>query len=84
MATVKCFVAFCATFLSMEIFGKRMKELREERGLTQTEVAKSLGTSKQNISKWERNRIEPDQKTMLFIAQFFNVSMDYLFGLKDD
>ncbi|MCL2751202.1 MAG: helix-turn-helix domain-containing protein [Firmicutes bacterium] len=67
----------------MELFGKRIKELREEKGLGQKELAAVLGTSKQNISRWEKGYFEPDQKTTVSLARFFAVSTDYLFGLED-
>ena len=67
----------------MEIFGKRLRELREEKELGQKELALALNTSKQNISRWEKGYFEPDQKTIVSLAQYFKVSADYLLGLED-
>ena len=67
----------------MIAFGKRLKELREESGMGQKELAHLLNTSKQNISRWENGYYEPDQETMIKLAKFFSVSLDYLMGIKD-
>jgi len=82
---VKQSVAFyvICSLSAMEIFGKRIKELREEKCLGQKELAQILNTSKQNISRWEKGYFEPDQKTIVLIAKFFDISTDYLFGLEN-
>jgi len=67
----------------MGIFGKRVRELREEKGLGQKELAQILGTSKQNVSRWEKGYFEPSQETIIKMARFFAVSVDFLFGLED-
>jgi|GEM_PF-2110231 len=61
--------------------GDRIKALREERGITQTELAKILGTSKQNIYKYENNIITniPSDKIEQ-MSNFFNVSPSYIMG----
>lgn len=64
-------------------FGERFKQLREEANLTMEQLAVSLGTKKQTISRYENNQREPEYATLIKIAQFFNVSTDYLLGLKD-
>ena len=65
----------------MKIFGERLKELREESGLTQTEFAKAFGASKQNVGRWEKSIHEPDLDTVVRLAVFFKVPTDYLLGL---
>jgi transcriptional regulator with XRE-family HTH domain len=47
------------------------------------ELAASLGTKKQTISRYENNQREPEFANLIKIAQFFNVSTDYLLGMKD-
>ena len=64
-------------------FGERFKQLREEAHLTMEQLAVSLGTKKQTISRYENNQREPEYATLIKIAQFFNVSTDYLLGLND-
>ena len=65
------------------MFGKRLKELREERNLTQAELGKLLGKSHNNISQFERGIRTPNMLTLIDIAAFFGVSTDYLLGITD-
>ncbi len=67
----------------MKIFGQRLKELREDKKLSQRQLAKTLGTSQPNLQRWEKGLFEPDQNTMIVIAEYFGVSADYLLGLED-
>ncbi|GHW02802.1 hypothetical protein AGMMS50249_5880 [candidate division SR1 bacterium] len=68
----------------MEIFGLRLKELRQEKRLGQKELAQILTTSKQNISRWEKGYFEPDQAMTVRLARFFEISTDYLLGLENE
>ncbi|WP_368490226.1 helix-turn-helix domain-containing protein [Clostridium sp. BJN0013] len=65
-------------------FGARLKLLRKEKGLTQKELAQKLNMQNTAISKYELNQRKPDTETLLEIANFFNVSVDYLLGNSDD
>ena len=58
----------------------RLKELRKKKGLTQTEVAKFIGISQNNYSYWENGKVKIDNATLLRLADFFGVSVDYLLG----
>lgn len=62
----------------------KLRTLRKEKGLTQTEVAKYIGTSQNNYSYWENGKVKIDNATLLRLADFFNVSVDYLLGREDD
>lgn len=62
---------------------KRVRELRQSRGLSQTELAVQLGVSKQCISNWENDNIQPSIDMLIAISRFFMVSTDYLLGLDD-
>lgn len=62
------------------VFGKRFKELRINKNLTQEKLAEFLGVSFQSISKWERGDNYPDITYLPVIARFFAVSVDYLLG----
>ena len=64
-------------------FQIRLKELRKERGLSQAQLAEELGFSRVNISDWEWKGMEPSFDTVIKIAKFFDVSIDYLFGVED-
>jgi len=63
--------------------GQRIKDLREELGLTQEAFSKQLGISKSAIGMYETNKREPNLETLDAIADFFNVDMDYLRGKTD-
>lgn len=58
----------------------RIKELRTAHGLTQVGFAKKLSVSKQAVSNWENNNIQPSIDMLVKIADFFGVSTDYLLG----
>jgi len=60
--------------------GKRIKELRRKKGLTQAELARRLNYSRQLISLWEIDESMPDAATIKQLAELFNVSADYLLG----
>lgn len=57
-----------------------LKSMREERNLTQKELSKILKVSQQTIGSWETGRTEPNNATLKKIAEFFNVSVDYILG----
>ena len=62
----------------------RIKELREEMNFSQDYIAKAVGTSQRNISRWEKGENEPSYKQLIILADFFNCSIDYLVGRADD
>ena len=63
-----------------EIFCATFKHLRESRELTQSELAKRLEVSRSALGMYEQGHREPDFETLLRIADFFGVTLDYLFG----
>ena len=60
-----------------------LKELRINRGVSQKEFAAILGVSQQTIASWEVGRTEPSNSLLKDIADYFNVSADYLLGRRD-
>lgn len=62
------------------MIGSQLRELRRNKKLTQAELASCLGVSNGAIGLWELNQREPDCDTLIRIAEFFNVSIDYLLG----
>lgn len=58
----------------------RLKELREERHLTQNDIAKEIKTSQTNIGRWEKELNEPAASFLIRLADFFQCSIDYLLG----
>jgi len=57
-----------------------IRELRTSRGLSQVELAKKLSVTKQTVSNWENDNIQPSIDMLERLADFFNVSTDYLLG----
>ena len=67
----------------MNKYGKRLKELREQRGYTQEYLAKLLNTSRSRIAMYEQGKRQPDFEMQEALADLFNVTLDYLFGRDD-
>lgn len=67
----------------MEEFMTRLKKLRESRGLSQQAVADRFSLSQQSVYKYEHGLSEPDISMLKDMADFFNVSVDYLIGYTD-
>lgn len=61
-------------------FGTRLKQLRKENKVTQTDIAEVLNTTKSTVSRYEGNSIEPNLDTLNKLAEYFDVSIDYLMG----
>ena len=72
------------------IFHERLRFLRRQSKLTQDELARELeargcgATGKYAISRYENNNRLPDVKSLVAIAQFFNVSIDYMLGVQEN
>ena len=64
-------------------FAERLKDLRGEKQLGQVELAKELHVSKGIISLWENGLREPSMSSLITLALYFKVSIDYLVGLED-
>ena len=62
----------------------RLKEIRQEKNLSQTDIAKALGVTRQAISLYEKGEREPKLETWQKLADFFNVPVDYLLGISKD
>lgn len=61
-----------------------LKELRMEKGKTQAELALALNLARYIISNWEQGRTEPNATQLTLLADYFEVSTDYLLGRSDD
>ena len=59
---------------------QRLKELRTQRGLTQSQIGELLGVSCVTIARYEAGEREPSNAKLTTLANFFNVSVDYLMG----
>ncbi len=64
------------------MLNERIKELRILNGMSQVDLAARLGISKQSVSNWENDNIQPSIEMLLKLARLFSVSTDYLLGLE--
>lgn len=62
------------------MIGKRLKEVRKIKGLTQADIAARVGVSLSTVKKWELDLNEPNSDKLIALALTLNVSTDYLFG----
>jgi len=62
----------------------RLKELRKSRGMTQQRLAIELCMNQNSISRYESGEREADYKTLILLADYFGVSIDYLLERTDD
>lgn len=62
---------------------KRIRELRQEKEITVTELASAMGKSEGAVRMWETGKSKPDIDTIINLTKFFNVSSDFLLGISD-
>lgn len=60
--------------------GKKLKELRLSEKLTQQQLADRLKISRVNYTRYETDAVRPDYETLIAIADFYNISIDEIFG----
>lgn len=66
------------------MIGERLYDLRKNADLTQDALSSILNINKHSISSYERNKSEPSDELKILIANYFQVSVDYLLGLTDN
>ncbi len=66
----------------MEVRKMNIRPLREQRGMTQEDLANRLGVKYPAVSKWERGMAYPSMNTVIKMAELFQVSMDVVLGLE--
>jgi len=64
-------------------FGERIRNLREDRDLTQSELGAQVNMTQRKISYIERGKYEPSIDDIVSLCKFFDISSDYLLGLND-
>lgn len=69
--------------MKTESVGKKIKLLRNKRSLEAQKLASDLNVGKSTLSNWENDRRTPDTDTLIKIAKYFDVSVDYLIGNTD-
>ena len=57
-------------------FGKRLMELRQEKGISQKQLAEVLGVFQQSINRWENGKIKPGMDNIIALAEYFNVTVE--------
>lgn len=62
---------------------QRLRDLREDRGLNQTQVARVLHVSQTTYSRYESGSLDIPSASLIHLAQFYQTSVDYLLGLTD-
>lgn len=67
----------------MKTYSEIIRELREDRDLTQTQIAEVLGTTQQVYSRYEKGENEIPVRHIITLCKFYNVSADYMLGLKE-
>ena len=67
----------------MEIFAERLRALREGMKLSQAQIAAGVGTTQSSINRYENQVGLPPHKTLLWYADYFDVSLDYIYGRTD-
>lgn len=68
----------------MAKFSDRLKELREEKGLSQRQLAKEIDIFQSNISRWESGSKDLAMENIIQLAEYFDVSVEYLLGQEKD
>ena len=64
----------------MNLIAERLKLLRKEKKITQKELAELINVKRENIAKWETGKCKPNYEGLEKIADFFEVSLDWLVG----
>ena len=67
----------------MKIVGQRIKALRNGVNLSQLKIAKMVGVVQSSINRYENGSGDPPFKTLIWYADYFDVSLDYIFGRTD-
>lgn len=67
----------------MSRFAERLKEMREEKNLSQNDLSKEIKISAACINRWEKNLRVPNIDSIIILCNYFHCSADYLIGLED-
>ena len=65
------------------MLNERIRKLRQERNWSQVDLAKMLNVTKQSVSNWENDNIQPSIEMLVKLARVFSVSTDYILGLEE-
>ena len=70
--------------IAMIIFKDHLRKIRKSKKATQKDVAIAVGVSERNYQDWEYGNIKPGFDALIALADYFDVSLDYLVGRSDD
>ncbi|MCM1062676.1 MAG: helix-turn-helix domain-containing protein [Eubacterium sp.] len=68
----------------MKVIAERLKNLREKLGVSQAKLAKEIGIAQTSVNRYETDKVTPTVETLLWYADRFDVSLDYIFGRTDN
>ena len=66
------------------LFAARLTDLLKENELSKRALAQGIGVSAMSISDWSNGKVQPTAENIYLVAEFFDVSSDYLLGLEDE
>lgn len=70
--------------LNREIFSIRLYKLRTEKNISIVDLARKIGLKKQSVHTWENQKTVPSADKLIALADYFDVSLDYLVGRSDE
>ena len=70
--------------IDRNFFSNRLKTLKTDKNVTAVDIAKALSITKQSVHTWENMKTIPSSDKLLELADYFDVSLDYLVGRSDD
>ena len=65
-------------------FGERLYKIRKDAGISQEQLAEIMEVSRQSVSKWESDKAYPEMNRLVFLSDYFHVSLDYLMRGEED
>lgn len=68
---------------NLKVIGKRIYELRTDKGLSQVKLGEKLSVSQDTISLWEKSKSYPSVEMVILLSEIFEVSCDYILGVVD-
>lgn len=82
--SIKCYIILAIVFMEIkDIIGKRLKEIREHEDLSQGDLAKEMGVTQSAIAHYEIGRNCPSHEIILWYANRFGVTTDFIYGRTD-
>ena len=74
--------AYCKIITVIKMY-ERIRALREDKDLNQSEISKMLNISQSTYSRYENGNLDVPTEILISLSKYYNVSVDYILGLKD-